>query len=367
MHDREVLLRCGKAAAIAAAARTQGKSDPTVHNVHISFLWPVPSNLLLFGADAEDESAKGKQQQTKSSGKNVRRYSNYIVVRNFVKSQAEFESHLKRLTVVWFISSGHVNLTGIRNFEEVRDAVRAFNDAFDARVRQQSVWFNNSTATGSLLAVEVQADMGLFTSRWTPENMGLDAIIPSAWKLYTFLPRFDLISLQAHIQERCQQMPVLMGETVLLMTVDIYPRSFPTLSQQFKRKRRRGNVKDKDKTRSFRRINRCTVLIFANGNYFIIGARSREQVDDTFHELCRLTHEFFQQIDRQRAVEAEEEKEKEKEKEKKVKEKEEEEREKTAVGRKRSAHENEVSFKIKKAKQLTPSEAINQYMASSPR
>lgn len=120
-----------------------------------------------------------------------------------------------RTVFVIFPKSGHVNVSGIRGFDRVGHALTAFNSVFKTNIGPERVTVSNSTSSGRLKT------------------------------------RLDIVRLRRFVETDpdCKRDNITLG---------LRPHSFP------------GAL--------LRRKGSASAILFANGKYTIIGAKSREEV-----------------------------------------------------------------------------------------
>ena len=68
----------------------------------------------------------------------AKQYSNFMVIR------------LHHFVYSIFPRNGHINICGIRNFKQIKRAVRTFNQHFDTDAHCDNITVDNSTASGQL-------------------------------------------------------------------------------------------------------------------------------------------------------------------------------------------------------------------------
>ena len=125
--------------------------------------------------------------------------------------------------------TGHVNITGIKTFEEVKDATIRFTQLTGKEVNQDNIKVNNSTASGNLLS--------------NSSN------------------KFLSLKKVKNIIEKNQE--------ELNGTFNFRPHHFP------------GAV--------FRRNGKLTIIIFPSGRYIIVGGKNKLQIREAHRTICRIT------------------------------------------------------------------------------
>lgn len=133
-----------------------------------------------------------------------------------------------------FLKNGHVNVSGIRNFNAIKDAMDTFNDQFVTNIHNDNIIVDNTTASGRLPQEEIC--------------------------LHQFARSHQ------HLKE---------------LTISIRPHYFP--SAVIRQKKKKGEKKEE------RRNKKGTIVLFANGKYNILGCQTKESIEDTFNQLCVLT------------------------------------------------------------------------------
>ena len=144
---------------------------------------------------------------------NCKSHSNFITVR------------IKPYVCTIFQKSGHVNMSGIPNFEKINQALSLFNSHFFTNIREEDIVVDNSTTSGNLSISE--------------KNIPLDKLNGNSDKV----------------------------------TVFIRPHFFHSAVI------RPGKSAD----------HRGTVVLFSNGKYFIVGCKSVPDITETVSQLCALT------------------------------------------------------------------------------
>lgn len=156
-------------------------------------------------------------------------WSNYYTIR--------FPS--SKLAYIIFPSSGAVNITGVDNFELVEEALRNFNRQFNTQVKLSDVSIDNSTAAGQLPLSEGNVIL-LQSVKRVLEN-------PSNWD----------------VNER--------------VFVSLTPSCFPAAVIR----------------RKFKEQKLPTLLLFGNGKYSIVGAKSKQELTNTYNWICANTRQLM--------------------------------------------------------------------------
>ena len=174
-----------------------------VCNVKIHFKIPG-------GVDLEDLL----QAVDEGKGDRVKVHSNFVSIR------------AGKLALVIFPRSGHVNLSGVRDFEGIKAAVNEFNHQFDTNICESNIVVDNSTASGKVCLEGVSL-----------KNLATAAAAAARGKRPG-------------------------------TRVSIRPHCFPSAVL-----RTRGEP---------------TVILFANGNFVIVGGKTPESVDRALETLCAI-------------------------------------------------------------------------------
>jgi len=132
------------------------------------------------------------------------------------------------LSCVIFPKSGHVNISGIKDFSCIKEALICFNHQFDSDICEDVIIIDNSTASGRLPCHPI-----------------------------------------------C--IPKLIGND--LVTVSIRQQFFPSAVI---RPKRRAQEQREDKL--------ATIILFANGKFNIVGGKSERSIHQTWLLLCALTN-----------------------------------------------------------------------------
>ena len=140
------------------------------------------------------------------------RHSNFVVIR------------VHPLVITVFPSSGHINVSGVRKFRDIKDAVRQLNQHLHCDIEERNITVDNSTASG---------------------------------KLQVQLP-FNFNSL-------------LKVEGKNLFNISVRPHFFPSIVLRPKVKKSLG-----------------TCMVFSTGTFIIVGAKSEEGLKDTYIGLMDM-------------------------------------------------------------------------------
>ena len=126
---------------------------------------------------------------------------------------------------VIFAKSGHVNVSGIRNFEDIKNIIPTVKDQLCVDVQASDIVIDNSTASGQI-------------------------------------SKINFHDLQKHASTH----------NVLVI---LRPHFFP--SALIRQKKTSQN------------IVKGTIILFQNGKFIIVGCKSYSAIEETFHQLCVLT------------------------------------------------------------------------------
>jgi len=136
-----------------------------------------------------------------------------------------------------FPNSGCVNISSIKNFDNIKDAINVFNHHFSTNIQREHIVVDNSTASGQLSGEGI-------------------------------IQLFKLI-----------QSPIVDSAR---LTVSIRPHYFP--SATIRGKPIQVQPKRKQKCRS----DFATCIIFSNRKFIIVGGKSINHIDNTFSILSNL-------------------------------------------------------------------------------
>lgn len=132
-----------------------------------------------------------------------------------------------------FDKSSHINVSGIRNFDDIKGAVMMFNAQFSADINVNNISVDNCTASGKL-------------------------------------EKNHIVCVQKILAEREKHS----------VHVRIRSRIFPSIIiRQAKRRQLQGEEK------------RGTIILFSNKKFIIVGCNSLSSVQKTFQTLCALTQQ----------------------------------------------------------------------------
>jgi TATA-box binding protein (TBP) (component of TFIID and TFIIIB) len=146
--------------------------------------------------------------------------NNFIVSRNGKLVFSIFNSMKKK---------GFVNVTGCKNFEEIKKAVSLFTETFNVNVDENKIVVDNSTASGRAKSPRQRISLSK-----------IKVIIDSEDRLQPFSSS----------------------------RVRLHPHYFP------------GAV--------FRRIGKPTIIIFSSGSYVIVGGKTINQITESYQTLCAI-------------------------------------------------------------------------------
>lgn len=146
---------------------------------------------------------------------------------------------------IMFLKSGHVNVSGIKNFEDINTAIQVFNRHFSLNIHRDNITIDNSTASG-----EFNHSIILQKLRQIPSNL----------------------------------------------RVSIRPYCFPSALIRPPPNHKKGNsyIKktNKEKT-SENTVDIASIILFANGKYIIVGAKSEHQILTTFKKLSDMVRSII--------------------------------------------------------------------------
>lgn len=156
-----------------------------------------------------------------SDSTSVKHVNNFVIIR------------VSKIVFTIFHKSGHVNVSGVRDFSKIEEALRIFNDLFKTEVTEKKIIIDNTTSSGSLF--------------------------DSSTSEAAYSKRIDLRELKRRVD--------LLGSEDI--SLSLRPHFFP------------GAV--------FRRRGKGTLIIFATGKFIIVGAKNRLQVREAHRALCAIT------------------------------------------------------------------------------
>ena len=148
---------------------------------------------------------------------------------NVTKYHSNFSvTRVQNFVYTIFPKGRHVNISGIKNFENIKEALITFNGQFDTNITRDNIIIDNLTASGQL----------------TKQNIHLSKLLHCAGR-----------------------------DNVI---ISVRPYYFPS-----------ALIRPKDRTG---RDNLTTGLLFANGKFIIIGGKSLTTIENTYTKLCALTN-----------------------------------------------------------------------------
>lgn len=169
--------------------------------------------------------------QVKNVKVHFKTHKNLIIPK---KTQALCITHSNFITLrstpyvfVIFAKSGHVNVSGIRNFEDIKNIIPKIKDQLCVDVQESDIVIDNSTASGQI------------------SNINLN---------------FHKLQKQA------------IANNVLVI---LRPHFFPSALIRQKK--------------TSERIIKGTIILFQNGKFIIVGCKSYSAIEETFKQLCVLT------------------------------------------------------------------------------
>lgn len=191
-------------------------SFPTICNIKFRF--------SLVGEKINLPLARSETELLKDERVGVKHVNNFVVIRD------------GRIVFTIFHKSGHVNVSGVRDFSKIEEALAIFNRLFKTAVSREKITVDNSTSSGSL---------------FTP-------LIASSEKIVA-VQRLNLKELKNRVES-------VGGEE---STLHLRPHFFP------------GAV--------FRRKGKSTLIVFTTGKFIIVGAKNRLQIREAHRALCAIT------------------------------------------------------------------------------
>ena len=200
------------------------------------------------------------EQQSKENSANNRHYKTYNVKFHFKLSDKNLAQKIvlderanenqqsqtrhknfciKRIekNVFTIFSSGHVNVTGVRSFDDVRKTIDIFTSQFNT-VEKNSIVIDNSTTVASYFGTKSKEKN---SAQHSEKRINISAL--------TSIIKNDL-SNEDNI------------------TLSLRPHFFP------------GAV--------IRRKNKCTIIVFTTGRFIIIGAKSTDEVIEAYDTVCAI-------------------------------------------------------------------------------
>ena len=198
---------------------------PKIHNVKFHFRGPIFQSKV----DLQQRLIQAVFQQPRLL-RTVKYCRNFVVLKVASKS---------RLTFTLFPKSGHVNVSGVQNFDHITAALSVFNELFDCAVSVRQISVDNTTSSGS------------FSCCLPPS--------PHASKL-------DIVGLKGYFDSGLPE-----GGSFSLRA-DHFP----------------GCV--------LKVPGYNSVIIFANCKYVIVGAKRRKDILQTREKACALIHRAYRTI-----------------------------------------------------------------------
>ena len=198
---------------------------PTIHNVKFHFKCPIFQSK----ADLQRRLLQAAFQQPR-----ILRTVKYC--RNFVVLKVVPQN---KLTFTVFPKSGHVNVSGVRNFDRIADALSIFNELFGCAVTTRQIAVDNSTSSGSF-----------------------SCCLPRPFQA----SKLDILGLKGHFDSELPE-----GGSFSLRA-DHFP----------------GCV--------LKVPGYNSVILFANCKYVIVGAKGRRDILQTREKACALIRHAYQTI-----------------------------------------------------------------------
>ena len=153
----------------------------------------------------------------------------------------------------FFPSSGHVNVTGIRNGELISTAIQLFCETFSNRLKPNTVHIDNCTASGQLTNLNA-LNSALKTFLITTEDGEEEEDVES---LSSVPERLDLALIKQYIESRQDRFS---------LKVNLRAGRFPGACIRLG-------------------TNRPTITIFSTGTYIIVGAKSEREVNRLYYAI----------------------------------------------------------------------------------
>lgn len=170
-----------------------------------------------------------------------------------------------------FPERGYVNVSGVRNFYQIQFALDVFNEAFKTCVQRTEVAVDNSTSSGQLLCNAEHPTGRLNLPRL---KHFIESESAHAQSLVRSAPRLHL-------------RPFYFPGAILRFT----DTSF-TFKEKEKEKEEQNPLKRRGRARRRRRRRtdgRGSAILFSNGKYVIVGAKSPDDIQLVHRRVCALT------------------------------------------------------------------------------
>ena len=137
-----------------------------------------------------------------------------------------------------FYRSGHINISGIRTFESIKEAILNLNFHFVLNVSLDNIVVDNSTASGKF-------------------------------------KKFDKSIINR----------ITSSSLASAFNISIRPHYFPSI---IIRERSSFHSQSTHKKRLKKIVSFATCILFTNGKFIIVGGKSECMIRETFHQLCAL-------------------------------------------------------------------------------
>ena len=144
----------------------------------------------------------------------------------------------------YFSLSGKVNVTGVKNFSQIPEILRKFNNVFGVKIRIKDVKIDCTTASGNYFEDKSQLEKRESTQ---------------------FI---DLPEIKQYIENN-----LLLSKKLL---ITLYPRYFPSCVIRFK-------------VEPF-----PTILLFSSGKFNIVGGKTNEKIKHSAELLFSVLDKYFQ-------------------------------------------------------------------------
>jgi hypothetical protein len=225
----------------------------------------------------EQQQQEEEEEEEEEEEKSLRqRFSEHFLPPSFCRNFILVRARRRSWVYTLFAKSGHVNVSGVRDFSAIPAAVRLFNHVFSTRVDwQNAVSVDNSTSTGALCCcvpdtvVCLHNDHNKFRRQEGGERgrrRGEGKILRRKQQHQKNKSPGTLSSLNLHKVQKYLQ----------LCTEDIHltlrPYFFPGAVIRF----------------SGPTAPAATAILFATRKYIIVGARSWSDILESQRKLCQI-------------------------------------------------------------------------------
>ena len=222
---------------------------PTVYNVKFHFrVYPASKifHFLLSHRKYQEEDSFVSptcynNNKKKKAGVRVKLDTCSATVK-FCRNFLVLRPECNKFVFTIFPRSGHVNVSGVKDFSLIPTVLDYFNTVFRTCVSLHKVVIDNSTASGYLQPT------------------------------LTKLPQLDFLNLrqlQQYLVHSKAGINLLDGQSKLKCHLSLRPHYFP------------GGVFKSDKST-------CTVILFTSKKYIIVGAKCEREICETQKSLCAI-------------------------------------------------------------------------------